>query len=500
MLHFVVRDIDLKNKMKTLNNKFDELQIKWKVFIYLSTFCFSLLLLMWLLQVVFLDKIYKNTRVSQMVQAGEKIANIVITGRAESKIDEIAQDTEACVMIVGNNGRTIYTVDMLRESVLFNLSYLDIVNIISAAKENDGQLKAVYSKTSPFQPDMLITDPAYEFQDDVPQSMVYCRQILKNNQELGYIILNIRLSPVSATVTAIESCLKFITIIMLLFSIVVANIISRKVAKPIEQLSVQVKHLATGDYETVFDASGYGEINQLTQAMNHTASELGKVETLRRDFIANVSHDLRTPLTLIGGYAEVMRDIPGENNAENAQYIIDETRRLSSFVTDLLDMSRIQSGAVPMEKNQYNLTESFEKTVSNLQRLIKQDGYTINFEHPGNIIVSADSVRISQCFYNILVNAVNYTGADKQIFVKLISGDGMAKVSVTDTGNGVDEKDIPFVWQRYYKSDENHRRSVTGTGIGLSIVQSVIKAHNGNYGVYNTDDKGACFWFEVPIR
>ena len=216
--------------------------------------------------------------------------------------------------------------------------------------------------------------------------------------------------------------------------------------------------------------------------------------------IANVSHDLRTPLTLIGGYAELMRDIPGENNSENAQAIINETHRLTSLVNDVLDMSRIQSGAVPMVKEQYNLTESIEKTVANIQELLKQDGYAIYLEHSGDVMVTADEARISQCFYNILINAVNYTGEDKHIYVSLESGNGKAKVAVTDTGAGVEEKDLPYVWERYYKSDKNHKRSVTGTGIGLSIVRSVIKSHNGEYGVYNTDDKGACFWFSIPIE
>ncbi len=486
--------------MKSLKNKFGTLPIKWKVFIYLSAFCFSLLVLLWLLQVVFLDRIYKNTRITQMTYAADRIENIIVTAQNNSRIDDIARETEACVLVVSTNGRTAYTVETLKDCVLHKLSYFDLINITNSTRDSGGQLQAVYSQTNPFQPDMLITDPDYKLQDDVPQSMVYCKQIVDKGEELGYIILNIRLSPVTATVTAIESCLKFITVVMLLFAVLIANIISRKVAQPIEQLSSQVGSLATGDYETVFDASGYGEINQLTQALNHTATELGKVETLRKEFVANVSHDLRTPLTLIGGYAELMRDIPGENNAENAQYIIDETGRLSSLVTDLLDMSRIQSGAVPMEKHQYNLTESFEKTVSNLRQLLRQDGYTIHFDHPGNIMVTADRVRISQCFYNILINAVNHTGEDKQIFVNLSSGDGMAKVSVTDTGSGVDEDEMDYVWQRYYKSNKNHKRSVTGTGIGLSIVQSVIKAHNGNYGVYNTQDKGACFWFEIPIE
>ena len=315
---------------------------------------------------------------------------------------------------------------------------------------------------------------------------------------LAYILLNIQLSPVDATVSTIRMQLGIITVVMIAFSAVLATVISRKISQPIEKIAGEAHRLATGDYNTVFDATGYEEINRLSETLTKTAEELGKVETLRKDFIANVSHDLRTPLTLIGGYAEVMRDIPGENNSENAQMIIDETQRLSSLVNDLLDMTRIQSGAIPMEKKEYNLTASVRKTVERMQELLKQEGYDITFESGEDVNITADEARISQCFYNILINGVNYTGEDKRIVVQQEVYDEMVRISVTDTGEGVAEKDLPYVWERYYKNDKNHKRSVTGTGLGLSIVRSVISSHKGLYGVYNTKDMGACFWFSLP--
>ena len=329
--------------------------------------------------------------------------------------------------------------------------------------------------------------------------MIYCRQVTSRTGEtLAYILLNIQLSPVEATVSTIRVQLIYITVVMIAISAVLAGVLSRNISKPIEKIAGDAQQLATGDYETVFDATGYAEIEQLSATLTRTAEELGRVETMRRDFISNVSHDLRTPLTLIGGYAEVMRDIPGENNSRNAQLIIDETTRLSTLVNDLLDISRIQSGAVPVEFRSFNLTESVQSMVERLQELLRRDGYTITFDYTDKISVVADEVRISQCVYNILINAVNHTGEDKRIIAEQEIYDDMVRISVTDTGSGVSEKDMPYVWERYYKNDNNHRRSVTGTGLGLSIVRSVIKAHSGLYGVYNTKDKGACFWFSLP--
>lgn len=487
--------------MKSIKLKFDNMAIKWKIFGYLLMFSICLLFLLWMSQVVFLPSIYEKTRINEMLSASRQIEAIIKGDIDLNRITDIAEENEACVIVISANGNVVISTDVQRDCMLHKSTYSQLLDIIIYAKENGGQLQGVYSSNNPFQPNKIIEYSAGRGNKDTPQSMIYCKQI--NNSDgnvLGYIILNVRLSPVGATVTTIQSQLKFITIVMILFSLVLATVISRHIAKPMEKLSQDVQQLATGDYQLVFDATGYAEINQLSRSLTNTARELGKVETLRRDFIANVSHDLRTPLTLIGGYAELMRDIPGENNSENAQYIINETRRLTSFVNEVLDMSRMQSGAVPMIKQQYNLTESISKTIDNMQELLKQDNYVINFESNGNIMVCADETRISQCFYNLLINAVNYTGEDKNIFVQLTSGNGMAKICVTDTGEGVTEKDLPYVWERYYKNDKNHKRSITGTGIGLSIVRSVIKSHNGEYGVYNTNDKGACFWFSIPIE
>jgi len=486
--------------MARIRTKLNSLSIKWKIFLYLSGFCGIMLVLLWLMQVVFLSRIYENVRIHQMISTTDRIEAMVTEGAQREQIDKIAKDNDACVLIIADNGTLVHSSDVIKECKIHKMSYMNILKIVANTQKMGGELRGIYSETRPFEPDKLITNGRPDHSSDSPQSMIYCRQLISDSETLGYVIINIQLTPVNSTVSTLRMQLYLITAVMLFFSLVLATVISANISKPMEKLSEDARKLATGDYETVFDATGYAEINRLSQTLTRTAEELGKVEKLRKDFIANVSHDLRTPLTLIGGYAEVMRDIPGENNSENAQLIIDETHRLSTLVNDVLDMSRIQSGAVPMQKKEYNITDSVRKTVERMKELLKQDGYEIDFVYDKDVMVAADEARISQCFYNILINAVNYTGEDKKIIVEQEVYENIVRISVTDTGDGIDEKDLPYVWERYYKNDKNHKRSITGTGLGLSIVRSVIKAHNGSYGAYNTKDKGACFWFTLPLK
>ena len=283
---------------------------------------------------------------------------------------------------------------------------------------------------------------------------------------------------------------------MLLFATLLALVISKWVSSPIEAINRSAKELATGDYDVHFSGSGYREINELSTTLNYAAQELSKVDGLRQELIANISHDLRTPLTLISGYAEVMRDLPDENTPENAQIIIDEAQRLSTLVNDVLDLSKLQSGMQSVNLTDYNLTDSLSGAVLRMNELLRKDGYSLEFSYDQPVWVHADQTWIHQVFYNLLTNAINYTGEDKKIYVEQSAAGEWVTVRVRDTGEGVSPENLPYIWDRYYKVDKTHKRAVTGTGLGLSIVKSVLELHGGRYGVESTPG-GSTFWFQL---
>lgn len=310
------------------------------------------------------------------------------------------------------------------------------------------------------------------------------------------VMLESEITPVDSTVETLKIQLLCVTAVMLLLGGALALVIARKIAGPLTAINESAKELARGDYSIRFAEEGTREVSELAHTLNYAAEELSKVEGLRRELLANVSHDLRTPLTMIRGYSEVMRDLPGENTPENVQTIIDETERLTELVNDLLDLSRLEAGVVALDKTTFNLTESIRAI---LKRYDKLADYSFPFYADGDVTVTADELKISQVVYNLVNNAITYAGEDKVISLRQTVEGGKVRVSVSDTGEGIPADKLRDIWERYYKVDKEHKRAQVGTGLGLSIVKNILDMHGGAYGVESTLGQGSTFWFELPL-
>ena len=274
---------------------------------------------------------------------------------------------------------------------------------------------------------------------------------------------------------------------------------SHYVSKPIHDTTKEAKQLAQQNYDLTFSGGNYRELCELNDTLTYSAHELKKVDELRKELIANISHDLRTPLTMITGYSEVMRDIPGENSPENIQIIIDEANRLSQLVNDLLDISKLESGAVAMENKTLCLTDCIKGIFKRYTKLTEQGGYSIEFEYEKDVYIYADELRISQVLYNLINNAVNYAGEDKTIIVKQTVNDNEVRIEVIDHGVGIEEDKLEYIWDRYYKVDKEHKQAVVGTGLGLSIVKNILNQYDAKYGVDSILNQGSTFWFTMKI-
>ena len=296
---------------------------------------------------------------------------------------------------------------------------------------------------------------------------------------------------------AMASLLIVIGALLVFLALIVAKYVSGVIAGPISEMNKAAKGLSKGKYTPV--DCGTKEISELNDTLIKAAHDLNTVERMRTELIANISHDLRTPLTLIKGYAEVMMDIPDEMNAENLKTIADEADRLSSLVNDMLDISKIESGNSSPKLSLFCLTDTVRRCVGSYEKFTKHGGYRILFSADARVYVTADESMIVQALCNLINNAMTYTGSDKSVDIKQSVTGNMVRIEVTDTGEGIEPGKLKLIWDRYYKVDSEHKRAAVGTGLGLSIVRSIITMHNGNYGVRSTLGQGSTFWFELPV-
>jgi signal transduction histidine kinase len=179
---------------------------------------------------------------------------------------------------------------------------------------------------------------------------------------------------------------------------------------------------------------------------------------------------------------------------------MDEAHRLSTLINDVLDLSKLEKEVEQLNISNFNLTRSISETTQRMEEMLKNEGFEIRFQYDGSVYVNADEIKIGRAFYNLLINAVNFSGNSRTVIVTQTITEGCVKVSVTDEGEGVAEDEIPFIWNRYYKSGKKHKRAVTGTGLGLSIVKKILEMHGGEYGVTSEIGKGSTFWFEIELE
>ncbi len=298
------------------------------------------------------------------------------------------------------------------------------------------------------------------------------------------------------------------TVLMAAFVVLLAfaasSGISGWLTKPISEMTEKAKKFARGDFDVDFHGSDYGsEMVELASALNFARDEISKAERMQQQLISNISHDFKTPLTMIKAYSSMIVEISGDNpekRNKHAQVIIDEADRLTSLVEDVLDISKIRSGIDEIKPSAFDLSAYVYEALGHFEYLAETKGYAIEKEIEDGVITFADETKIGRALYNLIGNAVNYTGEDKKIVarVKKIS-ETVAEFSVSDTGEGIPPEEMDTIWERYYRSSETHKRPVKGTGLGLSIVKAILEKHSFEFGVRSEVGKGSTFYVLFPV-
>jgi signal transduction histidine kinase len=295
--------------------------------------------------------------------------------------------------------------------------------------------------------------------------------------------------------------LGYVMFISLILAIFFAALLSRRITKPITDITSSAHKMAEGQFGVRFSMeSSYSELQELAVTLEKMSSEMERSSMMQKDLMANVSHDLRTPLTMIKSYAEMIRDLSGDNpEKRNAhlEVIIDESDRLNQLVNDMLALSRMQSGAMEMNIQPFNIYDAVETILAPYRVLEEKEGYTVNFNCRHDLYVEGDEERIKQVISNLLSNAVKYCGTDKTVFINIRRWDKIVHFEVVDHGVGIKPEELSLIWERHYKTSSNHVRPTRGSGLGLSIVKEILEMHGARFGAESKVGRGTTVWFEL---
>lgn len=458
--------------------------IAMKLWLGMMALVTVILVLLWLFQIVFLNNFYTKIRIDEVKNAGaEIIKDIGDLQVLENKLDEMAYKNNLTAELLDMDLNTVYSAG--------EGGMIGQMPMMKSAARFQAYEQVLQGKTVLFPMTHTRFNSVF---------ILIGLPIRVSGEVQGALMITLPLAPVEETVNILKKQLLYISIILLVATLLLSYFLSRSFTKPILDINKVSMDMAFGNLTARIKTGRKDEIGRLAETINYMGLELSKIDQLRKDLIANVSHELRTPLSLIKGYAETIRDISGNNTEKREKQIgiiIEETDRLSGIVEDILNLSQMQAGYMPVSIESFKLNETLDRVVKRYEILSERNGIQIHGTNMGEVFVAADEAKIEQVFYNLINNAFNHSFAGGSISVDVMDMGDRIRVNITDTGEGIPEEDMAYIWERFHKVDKSGKREVAGTGLGLAIVKNILNAHHSQYGVDSQLGKGSTFWFEL---
>jgi len=446
--------------------------IKNKFIMYFTMFSITIFVILWIMQVVFIQAYYKSMIENELVKIGKEVTH---NYKDTDLLDQTSYKNSMNILVFDESGDIKYSSQSSDKPF-----YIDLNSAITNLQKNNGNYTTYTVKIPRLK----------------SESIVYA------NKENGtYIIVSTNIEPIGAATKVLSNQLVYITIILIILSFIISIYISKKFVKPITEITNTSKELGKGNYDVVFKLSEYEELNNLASSLNYSANELKKTDGLRKELIANVSHDIKTPLTIIKAYSEMIKDLSGdikEKRDEHLSVIIGQADLLTKLTDDMMNLSRLETGTAKLNIQQYNIIAQVIDILNGF-KCFEDHKFILNVENNlEEYIVNADKIKIYQVLYNLISNAVNFVGEDKTVCVNILDKTDSVKIEIKDNGKGI--ADVSQIFDRYYKSNDKFRKSGCGTGLGLSIVKNILELHKFKYGVDSKVAIGTTFWFEVDKK
>lgn len=474
-----------------------------KLFMGISIFGLIFICLIWLINTQFLEKYYVNQKRRIIIESSELIDRIY-----KGNVNDIELELEK---LESSIGCYIFVFDD-KGGIKYNSFFIP---------QNNGRLP----RDLPIPPPRSKEAPKTKYifsineKEEIKTKYLTLRFFLNNKDVLVYML---PLAAISQSVDITNKFLLITGVLITILAIVFAYVFSKKFTRPILEINTITQHMAKQDFSKkckIYSADEIGElasnINYMSHQLESTIKQLNEkneklmedierekqIDEMRKEFISSVSHELKTPITLIQGYAEGLKSNVNEDEQSRNLYcdvIMDEASKMDKLAKDLLNLSQLESGFFKLEPQDFNICNVIDKLVEKFKPIFEQKNIAIELENEADCIIRGDVIRIEQVLVNFINNAINHIDNEKIIRLSVKSIEKQIRVSIYNTGKWIPEKSLQKIWDSFYKVDKARTRSYGGTGLGLSIVQSILKLHNSNFGVHNVDG-GVEFWFELDM-
>lgn len=450
-----------------------------RIWFYYFFFIVIVLAIIWLMQNLFIERSYSSLLIREVQKTGDQITRSYREGEdIKYLVRHHSINTTFKIQLVDEKGKITYPEDWL--GVFYS-------NLFETRNYQDLALDF------PKRPGQSQT---YGLEDQDSQVIYY----VSNLGQDSYLLIESALRPIDSTVRIMQAQFPYIAIFTILIGIVVAFFAARRLSKPVEDLNDAAKSISTSNYDIVFPQSSIEELDELAQSLNYATQELAKMDQSRISLLANISHDLKTPLTVIRSYAEMIKDITGDDKKardQNLDTIMQEADRLTEMVNSILDITKLELDMEELTLSRFSLKDMTEEICKRLEVFVQTNDTKLQIIASSQAIIEADQNKIRQVAYNLISNGITFAGENKLVTIEIIEDQDKITYAVIDQGPGIAQQDQEKVWEKYYTQSDNHARRDVGTGLGLHIAKVVLEEHGFDYGVDSQKGKGSRFYFIV---
>ena len=473
----------MKRKAKTFQQKL------LGYFMFFTAVIFAFL---WLLQTVFLQRFYNGMIIKNTVAAAGKIASQSETSGITEYIDELSRDNSVLVFVTDTGGDILYSSDEYKKGHKIRNSELNGIN--ADLRGERGRYRELPENYDEFLRVLDASDSG-EAELQTGDMYVYGRYIsFYSCDSKAVLYIGTTLNAVGSAARIIRVQLLWVTLLSVVIGFVLAWFMSRSFSRPVAQLNEKAHKLGEKDSDTAFREGFCSELDELNATLDNTAEKLKKSQDFQNELLANVSHDLRTPLTMIKGYAEMIRDISREDEkqcAEDVAVIVEETDRLTALVNEILEYSELQMTDMELAMSDIDLGGTADSVADSFEKLYSKDGFAFERNIAENIHIKGNLSRLQRAVYNLIDNAVRHAGADKWIGITLKAENETAVIEISDHGEGIAAEELERIWDKYYTKRQRQGRGVSG--LGLAIVKQTVTLHNGRCEAESEKGKGSTF-------